>query len=242
AGPFEAWSAMGKVRRLLRDVGDDVVHAFGSWDGSVAQLTAPPDVAVVRTYTHPPNHQSHVRVPMLRYLDRRARSHFATRFLVPNEGSRGLAVRAYGALEGHVTVLPRSIDVAEVRDRVRRQGRREARRLMGIGEDEIAYVLTTEFESAARMDEVLTGFALATRERPDLRMFFVGSGRHEGCTRWKAEELQLGDSVIFLGRGTDSGPIWAAADVAIDATPWSYWSRAALIAIAAGLPTVKRQD
>jgi glycosyltransferase involved in cell wall biosynthesis len=73
-------------------------------------------------------------------------------------------------------------------------------------------------------------------------MFIVGSGRYEGSTRWKAEELQLGDSVVFLGRGTEAGPIWSAADVAIDASPWASWSRPALVAIAAGLPTLKRQE
>ncbi|MGD2047754.1 MAG: hypothetical protein PVH96_16205, partial [Gemmatimonadota bacterium] len=49
-------------------------------------------------------------------------------------------------------------------------------------------------------------------------------------------------SVVFLGRGTETGPIWSAADAAIDASPWASWSRAALIAIAAGVPTVKRQE
>jgi len=46
---------------------------------------------------------------------------------------------------------------------------------------------------------------------------------------------------VFLGRGTEAGPIWAAADVAVDATPWASWSRAALLAIGGELPTVKMQ-
>ena len=114
--------------------------------------------------------------------------------------------------------------------------------LMGIAEDETACVLLSAFESGARMDHILTGFALATREVSGLRMFVVGSGRYEGSTRWKAEELQLGDSVVFLGRGTEAGPIWSAADFAIDGSPWASWSRSALVAIAAGLPTLKRQE
>jgi glycosyltransferase involved in cell wall biosynthesis len=174
-------------------------------------------------------------------MERRARVRVATRFVVPNEGSRGLAVRAFGAADGHVSVLPTSVDVGAVRDRVRRTTREHARVLMGIGEEETAYVLLSNFDSDAGMDRILTGFSLAMREREGLRLFVVGSGRYEGSTRWKAEELQLGDSVVFLGRGTEAGPIWAAADVAIDGTPWASWARAALFAIAAGLPTVKLQ-
>jgi glycosyltransferase involved in cell wall biosynthesis len=161
---------------------------------------------------------------------------------VPNDGSRGLAVRAYAAVEGHIRVLPRCIDVDDVRDRVTRTGRADARDQLGIGADQTAFAVLSDFESAARMDQIVTAFALATAEHPGIRIFMVGSGRHEGSTQWKAQELGLADSVAFLGRGTEAGPIWSAADVAIDASPWASWSRTALVAIAAGLPTMKRQE
>jgi len=242
AGPIGSWRAVGKVRRVIEETSPEVVHGFGSWGGAVAQLAAPKHVAVVRSVTRPPNHEKDLRGRVLRWLERRSRSRVATWFVVPNEGSRGLAVKAYGAADGHIVVLPRCIDVEDVRDRVRRTSRREARTLLGLEREETAVALITDFESGARMDEILTGFALAAREDPQLRMFVVGSGRHEGSTRWKAEELQLGDQVVFLGHGSEAGPVWAAADLAIDATPWASWSRPALIAIAAGLPTVKRQE
>jgi len=240
-GPIGTLRAVSKARDVIRTAGADIVHGYGSWGGAVAQLATPKDVAVVRSVSRPPNHEKDLRGRVLRHLERRARSRVATRYVVPNEGSRGLAVRAYGAVEGHIEVLPSCVDVAAVRDRMKRTTREEARILVGIGEDEPAFVLISNFDSAAAMDRILTGLSLAMRERPALRMFVVGSGRYEGSTRWKAEELQLGDSVIFLGRGGETEPIWAAADVAIDAAPWASWSRAALLAIAAGLATVKLQ-
>jgi glycosyltransferase involved in cell wall biosynthesis len=242
AGPIGAYRAVGRTRRLLGKLGPAVAHGYGSWGGAVAQLAAAPDVPVVRSVTRPPNHETDLRGRVLQHLERRSRSRAGTRFIVPNEGSRGLAVRAYGAAEGHVYVMPRSVDVGEIRDRVARTSREDARMLMGIAAEETALVLVSAFESGARMDQILTGFALAIKEIPSLRMFVVGSGRYEGSTRWKAEELQLGDAVVFLGRGTEAGPIWSAADVAIDASPWASWSRSALVAIAAGLPTLKRQE
>lgn len=241
AGPMGTMRAVSQVRKVIRRVGADIVHGYGSWGGAVAQLAAPKDVPVVRTVSRPPNHEKDFRGRVLRFLERRARSRVATHFVVPNEGSRGLAVRAYGAADGHVEVLPSCVDVAEVRDRVGRTTRADARVALGIGPDEAAFVLISNFDSAAGMDRILTGLAVAMRERPGIRMFVVGSGRYEGSTRWKAEELQLGDSVIFLGRGDGADAIWAAADIAIDAAPWASWSRTALLAIAAGLPTVKLQ-
>jgi glycosyltransferase involved in cell wall biosynthesis len=242
-GPIGAFRAVSKLKRLMARDGADVLHAYGSWGGAVAQLASPDGVPVVRSVTHPPNHEKDVRGRVLRHLEKRARGLAGrTRFVVPNEGSRGLAVRAYGAQEDHVTVLPRSIDVADVQDRVRRTSRADARALMGISGDQIAVALLSDFDSGARMDQVLAGLVLAVKEVPSLRVFFVGAGRHEGSTQWKAEELGLSENVAFLGRGTQSGPIWSAADLAIDASPWSSWSRPALLAIAAGVPTVKRQE
>jgi len=242
SGLMGTWRAVAKVRGLLKKMDAQVVHGFGAWGGVVARLAAPQGVAVVRSVSRPPTYDADMRGRLLRFMERRARGKVGTRFIVPNEGSRGLALRSYAAADGHVSVLPISVDVGEVRDAVKRNRREHARVVLGIAPDETAVALLTDFESAARMDEILEGFLTAQREQPKLRLFIIGAGRHESSTRWKAEEFRLGDSVIFLGRGTDSGPIWAAADVAIDATPWSSWSRPALIAIAAGVPTVKRQD
>ncbi len=241
-GALGALQAVSKTRDLIRKTGIDIVHGYGSWGGAVAQLAAPKDVAVVRTVTRPPNHEKDFRGRVLRYLERRARGRVGTHFVVPNEGSRGLAVRAYGAADGHIEVMPTSVDVGAVRDRVARTTREGARRMMGLVDGETAFVLLSNFDSGAGMDRLLTGLSIASVENPGMRMFIVGSGRYEGSTRWKAEELNLGNSVVFLGRGTEAGPIWAAADIAIDAAPWASWSRAALLAIAAGLPTVKMQS
>lgn len=240
-GPVGTLKAVSKVRALIRKVGADIVHGYGSWGGAVAQLAAPKDVAVVRTVTRAPNHEKDLQGRLLQHLEKRSRSRHGTYFIVPNEGSRGLAVRAYGAADGHVRVMPTSVDVASVRARVERTTRASARRLMGIEDDQTAFVMLSNFDSGAGMDRILSGLSMAMVERPGMRMFIVGSGRYEGSTRWKAEELNLGDSVMFLGRDTDAGPVWAAADVAIDASPWASWSRTALLSIAAGLPTVKMQ-
>ena len=176
SGVIGTLRAIPKVRSLLKQMGAEVVHGFGSWGGAVARLAAPKGVAVVRTVTRAPTHHNDLRGRVLRYLERRARRKIGTRFIVPNEGSRGLALRSYGAADSHVTVLPTSVDVSGVRDAVKRNGRRHAQVLLGIEPDETAVVLLTNFESSARMDNVLRGFLTAWMEQPKLRLFIVGSG------------------------------------------------------------------
>lgn len=241
-GSFGTLQAVGRVKDLIERLGVDLVHGFGSWGGAVAGLAAPNGVAVVRNVTRAPNHEKDLRGRLLRHLEGRARGRHAIRYIVPNEGSRGLALRAYGAVDGHVEVLPTSIDVGGVQERVAKLGRAEARAALGLEEKHTAFALLSNFDSGAGMDRILTGLALAQAEEPDMRMFVVGSGRYEGSTRWKADELGLSDSVAFIGRGSEADSIWAAADIAIDAAPWASWSRPALVAIAAGLPTLKMQS
>src|SRR5687768_14175800 len=74
AGPIGALRAVSKVKRLVAKDGADVLHAYGSWGGAVAQLASPDSVPVIRSVTHPPNHESDLRGRILRHLERRARS------------------------------------------------------------------------------------------------------------------------------------------------------------------------
>lgn len=119
---------------------------------------------------------------------------------MPNEGSRGLAVRPYGAADGHVEVLPTSVDVAAVRERGAHATRDGARRLMGISEDEQAFVLLTDFDSGATMDRVLSGLPLALGEEPPLRISWSARGgmrdRPGGRPRSSSSEIRLSSWVV----------------------------------------------
>jgi len=231
--------AVGKVRMLIRATGVDAVHGYGSWGGTVVQLAAPRDVGVVRSLLGPPVRGDDLRGRMLRLLERRALGRHATRFVVPSDRELRVAVRSYAAAEGHVTILPTSVDVASIQERVSQTTVESARRLMGIREGDTVFVLASKFHSEGVMDGILTGMSMARVENPGIRIFMVGAGPHEGAARWKAEELKLEDSVVFLGEGMEASAIWAAADAAIDSTLGAMWARPALVAMAAGLPAVK---
>ena len=109
-------TAPSRLKVVLASVmGIEQGRSEGDWLALHSVLAAGPSVPVVRSVTRPPNHEGDLRGQVLRYLERGARSRAGTRFIVPNEGSRGLAIRAYGAADGHVSVLPRSVDVGDQR-------------------------------------------------------------------------------------------------------------------------------
>ena len=237
SGPMGMVMAVPRVRRLLRSMDADVVHGFGSWAGAVAVLAAPEGAARLRSVVAPPASRVDGARRLVTFLEGRAARRPGTHYVIPDERTRTTVRRFYGAES--VTVLPAPVDVAEVRERVRRLGRDGGRRHLGIGDGETVFACVSAFESEALTEEILEGVAVARRERPDTRVFLVG-GDKAGPGRWKAEELHLDDAVVFLDRGPDADALWAAADAVVDAAPWPGWSRGALVAHAAGLPVVKR--
>jgi glycosyltransferase involved in cell wall biosynthesis len=240
SGPLGAWMAIRKVRGILTQMDADLVHGFGSWGGAVAALAAPEGVSVVRSVSRPPASGRDLRGWILGFMERRAARREGVHYVVPDEGAREMVAKHYGG--GDTTVLPPSVDIAAIREKVESIGREGGRRHLGVADGETVFACVSPFHSESAMDEILRGVAVARRERPDTRVFLVGGGRYEASSRWKAEELQLDDSVVFLGRGPDTDALWAAADAVVDAAPWAGWSRGAMMGQAAGLPVVKRVD
>lgn len=240
SGPLGvAWSVW-KVRGLLRSMDADVVHGFGPWGGAVAELAAPKGCAVVRSVDGPPDPPPGLDGRVLAFLERRASGRAATHFLVAADAARQVVARHYGARD--VTVVPTSLDLSAVRERVAGLDRDGARVHLGLAPDDVLFVCLTSFESRAAMGEILRGVAVARRELAGIRLFLVGSGRHEAWSRGMAEELRLDDAVVFLGRGVDVDAVWAGADVVVDASQRVDWCRDALAARAVGLPVVKRVE
>ena len=238
SGPLGlAWSVW-KVRGLLRSMEAHVVHGFGPWGGAVAELAAPKGCAVVRSVEGPPDPPPGLDGRVLGFLEGRAAGHPSTHFVVPADAGREVVARHYGARD--VTVIPTSLDLSAVRDRVAHLDRDGVRVHFGLAPDDVLFACLTSFESRPAMGEILRGVAVARRELPGIRVFLVGSGRHEAWSRGAAEELRLDDAVVFLGRGAEADAVWAGADAVVDASSGVGWCRGALEARAVGLPVVKR--
>ena len=233
--------AVPRLRRVFRGLSPDLVHTYEPWAGVAARLAAPDGVPLIRAFDRMPPVTGHVRSRLMAGMERRARRKGrAHTLLAAHEGLRAAVAERYGTAD--VEVVHDCVDVPAVRERVAARPRAQARVRLGILPEEVAFACVRPFEVRPRVEDILGGFATARMERDDLRLLLLGTGPEEHFARWRAEDLRLGDAVVFLGAGADPYGVWSACDGVVDGAPGIAWSRTLLEAVAAGLPVLKWTD
>ena len=237
SGPLGALLAIRRLRALLSGLHADILQTFQPWSGTVTQLAAPREATVFRSVQGFPPEPTTMGERFHAWLERRASLRRPRRFVVSDVGAVEWARARYHV--DHVDVVPQCVDVAVLRDRAKAVAAREARVRLGMEEGQRALVLVSDFRDGGRMVQILEGFATARREDPALRLFVAGRGPDEGAARGRAEDLQLEDSVIFLGDTQDRAAMLRASEVLVEAGSWPGWSRCAVEAMAIGLPALR---
>jgi glycosyltransferase involved in cell wall biosynthesis len=236
-GALGAVLAVPRLARLLKGLKCEILHAFQPWSGAVAQLAAPRGARVYRWVRGFPAEPHTAEEHFQTWVERRAAHRSGRRVFASDEGARA-AVAARFRLDG-VPVVPECVDLGLVRDRILRVRSREARIHLGMSEGQRAVLCFSDFRDGPRMAQLLEGFALARTELPLLRLFVYGQGPEEGAVRWRAEDLRLEDSVVFLGAATHRETALRAAEAVVDAGAWPGWCRGAVEAMALGLPVLR---
>lgn len=225
-----------RLRRLLKHMDVERLHTFQPWSGNVALQAAPGGTPVVRTVRMLDDR--HLRG--LRGLAERLTGRRADRFVATDEDGMDLVARRYGADDA--VVVPECVDVTAVREKLNDEARQQARRALGVREEEFVVACLTDFREEADVDAVLSGFVTARREQPGLRLFMIGTGPREGAARWKAEELHLDDAVLFYSDIPEAPMFWGACGMAVDAGWWPVRPRGVIEALAAEVPAFLRSD
>ena len=237
SGAMGALLAVPRLRKLLAGLKGEILHTFQPWSGAVAQLAAPGDTRVFRWIQgYSPEPQT-LEERLQAWVERRAAFRTGRHFVVSDEGAREQVMGRYRLDD--LPVIPECVDLARVRDRILQVRSREARIHMGMSDGQRAVVCFADFRDGARMSQLLEGFATARTENPGLRLFIHGKGPEEGAARWRAEDLRLEDSVVFLGAATQRETALRGAEAVVDAGTWPGWCRGAVEAMAVGLPVLR---
>jgi N-acetyl-alpha-D-glucosaminyl L-malate synthase BshA len=95
----------------------------------------------------------------------------------------------------------------------------------------------SNFRSVKRVTDVVRVFARIAREVP-ARLVFIGDGPERGHTRQVADEEDVGDRVVYLGKQESVAEILACADLFLLPSDNEAFGLVALEAMACGVPVV----
>jgi glycosyltransferase involved in cell wall biosynthesis len=236
----DSW-ALARLIRLARAFRPDVVHthtAKAGFLGRQAALAVRPRPVVVHTY-HGHVLEGYFGPAKARlYLElERAMARVSDRLIGVSQATVDDLLRLGVAPREKFRVLPLGLDLdrlagpaPELRD--------EARRELGLGEEEVLLAFVGRFAPIKRLDLLLEAFARARSGEPRLRLAVVGDGDERPALERRATELGVAAELRFLGYRRELRPVFAAADLAVlssdnEGTPVSL-----IEAAAAGLPSV----
>ncbi|MBQ8382442.1 MAG: glycosyltransferase family 4 protein [Clostridia bacterium] len=160
--------------------------------------------------------------------------------IAPTEKVRKMLERYGIGPDGkQVFVVPTGIDPAPFADRSQRDALREK---YGISPDTCLLVAVGRLGKEKNYEEVLR--YLKQFDDPRVRLLLVGDGPDRPRLQKIAEELELGDRIVFAGMipHSEIGPYYSVADLFVCASSSETQGLTYLEAEAAGLPVLCRRD
>jgi N-acetyl-alpha-D-glucosaminyl L-malate synthase BshA len=141
-------------------------------------------------------------------------------------------VEAFKVPEERIHVIPNFIDT-QVYRRDKEPCHRDS--LSEPGEKIVMHV--SNFRPVKRVEDVVEVFARVARKLP-ARLVMVGDGPERPRARVRADELGVGDRVLFLGKHASVDELLACADLFVLPSSSESFGLAALEAMACGAPVV----
>lgn len=228
--------ALGRLVRLLRRDGIDLVHAHGQ-DATIlaaaARRLAGVRLVVTRHVLDEPRDDTRQRLRARAALAAIRHAHAA---IAPSTAAAARLAELARIPERRIHVLPNGIDLDRYDRPELEAGRAATRGALGVGQGE-PLVLMPAVLRAGKGHEVLLDAATALRARvPHARILLAGDGPLEGALRARA--APLGEAVVFLGRRDDVPALLAACDLVVLPSFTEALPTALLEAAAAGRPVV----
>jgi glycosyltransferase involved in cell wall biosynthesis len=219
------------LRSLIRRARIDLVHAHMHHANLYGRLAAfregvPAVISVHNTYVRSKIH----RRILNRWLARRTSA-----ILAGSEAIRDDIARYDGVPPGKIRVVPYGVDVEQFYGP---SSRGEAREKLGLPKERFIVGTVGRLEEQKGQKYLIEAVGRLRRERKEMTLAIIGSGREENRLREQAMRESVGDAVLFLGTRRDLPELFRAMDVFAFPSLWEGFPIALLSAMAAGLPVV----
>jgi len=204
-----------RLRKAVREHHIDLLHAHqytpffyaAASRGLLGTLRSRPPVLFTEHGRHYPDSRRPKRIMANRFLLRpqdrvTAVGNFVKQALIDNEG----------IAEERVDVIYNGIDATRFSQSEDPALRPAVRQELGIAADALVVLQVARFHPVKDHATAVCAFAVARKQVPNAVLLLVGDGEKRGDVQALVHELQLGESVRFLGVRKDIPRLMAAAD------------------------------
>ena len=225
------WAA--RLRRILDEGSFDIVHFHSPYVAGIARLVVQSMREGDRPRTMSTEHNVWSDFPIPSRALNAATfpldfAHIAV--------SRAVRESVIPRFRNHVEVVTQGVPVEDVRGHL--EGRESARRMLGVGPDEILAGTVANLRPPKGYPELLRAARTVVSRRLPVRFIAVGRGEEEPELHRLHRELDLGDRFRFLGYRDDAVDVLAGCDLFVLPSRYEGVPVAVLEALAMGLPVV----
>lgn len=161
---------------------------------------------------------------------------FTTALIANSDAVKRQVIAKEGAHEGSVWVIHNGVDCQRFRpDPVLRQ---QVRSELGLSSDSILIGAIATLRPVKRLDDLLHALARIRESQPNVHVALIGDGPLRADLEKLAAELQISNSVHFLGAHDDVERYLPAFDIGVLCSEAEGFSNTLLEMLAAGLPIV----
>jgi glycosyltransferase involved in cell wall biosynthesis len=191
--PRRLWANLDRLQRRIERIGPDILHLFNYptiYFGLAAGVWANVPIRIVAIQAHDTWKGWTERI-----VDRMIRR-AVTVYLADGEGARRFAMRQQGLSAAHIQVL---YDGPDLEGLVPTLSLSSARERLGVRPDRPAVGVVARLQDAHKGQSVFLRSIAQLPEDLAAQFVLVGGGEDEARLRKLAEDLGLGDRVVFAG-------------------------------------------
>lgn len=213
------------LRKLIRKVDPDIVHAHGAFSARIAGRREGKTVIYTRHSAFPVS--AKLRLPPGRWVNKFVNEHYADHIIAVS-GAAAKNLTDAGISPKRITVMMNGVSPIE---RISDAETAEYREKWGISEGEFVLGILARIESYKGHLDILEAIASLRSDNKPVRLLIAGAGDFEPEVRKKADELGISDIVSFLGFQSDVAPFLSVLDVQLNA---SYGTETSSLSILEG--------
>ena len=229
-------SAVKELSRVIREADPDIVHTHGALSGRIAARRCKKPVVFTRHSAFPPNpiFTKGLGKVFFKLINER----YADRIIAVSAVCRDDLVRC-GVSESRIDVVLNGVlPLVRLNDEERAARRGE----YGFAPDEFLAGVVARVEPYKGQMFAVEAARILKDEGRKIRVIIAGTGSYEDEVKKRAEELELGDTVMFTGFVRDVSSLLNILDVQINASYVEATSLSLLEGMSIGLPAVASNE